>query len=189
MTPAQQFITWLKHNDPFMYDVVKYRAQHLDSPDLQGLGFWASVGSALSSVGKAVASAAPAYLNYKQSKDMQKLEKAKLNLAKQQTNAAIKAEQEQQAIAKANAEAAAAKAKASTTVDEILKRLGIAKAGQPQPPTTNYTALVNPATMTPQQYQAAVMASAKPPWYTDTKILLPVAAMAALVVLKRKKRR
>lgn len=189
MSPAQQFLDWLKENDPFMYDVVKMKVTY-SRQSVDGLGFWASVGTALSNVGSAIASAAPAYLSYKQGKDLSKLEKAKLSLAKKQTDAQIAAEKKAQDIAMKEASAKQAAAVNTSAIDEILKRLNLAQNGQSQPPTSGYTPFVNPSNMTPAQYQAAVVATANVPWYSRPEIAIPLAmGLLGILILKRRNRR
>ncbi len=183
----QGFLDWLKIYEPFYYDVVKTRIEMMGPPTINtNLGFWDAIGSAISSVGSAVVQAAPAYVQYKQSKDLRKLEEAKLKLARKQietqtptTTTTVKVE----------------KPLPDTTqsaLNEILARLKIAEQNKPQPPTpTTYTPYVNAQQLTPTQYRQAVMGTVNKMdgnWFSDPKILLPAGlGVLALLILTRRR--
>lgn len=176
---VQGFLDWLKMHEPFYYDVVKARVL-MDNPNaLGGLGFWASIGNALSTIGGAVAQAAPAYIQYKQSNDLVKLEKAKLDVAKKQLS--VPQQSTPPTLPTPD----------NSALTEILQRLTIAQNNGIQPPTDpNRTAFINPNNIPTSQYQQVVYSTANNmSWLNNPSFLIGggAALIALLLLLKRRR--
>lgn len=77
----RQFLVWLKNNDPFLYRTAIKAAEIRagKTNPLDGLGFdWgsiaSSVGTTFNNVAKSIGDLAPTYLQYKQQKDVIKMQ-------------------------------------------------------------------------------------------------------------------
>jgi len=149
----QQFIEWLKENDPFIYAAMM-RKLKTQGVQLGWVDTFAAVASSIASVGSA-------YTGYKTSKDNIKLQKAQL---KYQYAADQKVEPEPQLNEQALA--------------DIMKRLEIASAGKPQPQTPHTPAVDVQKLSNPQEAVRATTGGQ----ILDT-IRKPVVYVPALLVL------
>lgn len=164
MNPIQEFLEWLKVNDPFVYDVMKKDIEQ------GGLGVdWGAIGSTLLKTAVAVV---PAYMGYKSSKDAVAIQKASLAFQRQQQAAPGQTgpAQPPQLLPAPN--------KASQ--DEIIRRIQLALNNQPQPPATAYTPVIDPRLL--PNYQEAVNVTAGGGYQ---QYLLPVGIALSLFLLTR----
>ncbi len=183
MTPQEQFLVWLKNNDPFVYAVVVERLKkegmfkRVKAGELNGLGFgWSSITDGITSAYTATSSGiADAFSNVSWDSVSSTVSSAVKTLPSTLMN--IKASRDREAAQKKAARRAppppAPKPNVSST-DEILRRLAIAQAGGNQPGGA-HTPMINPNQV--RNFSGTVKAVAKKPTKWEYAVAMKLASM------------
>lgn len=178
MTPQEQFLVWLKNNDPFVYAVIVERLKKEGTFASQnGLGFgWSSITEGITSAYNAGASGiADAFSNVSWDSVSSTISSAVKTLPS--TLMDMKASRDREAAQKKAARRAPPPPAPTPNVastDEILRRLAIAQRGGNQPGGA-YTPMVDPNKI--RNFSGTVKAVAKKPTKWQIAVALKLASM------------